>query len=218
VSFGRRLGRLGPLLGAALLAGVVVLAACGSPRYHYVKNKSDQTFVRVPHNWTLFDEDDLLRQSDDSPEAKAVFKQRSWSVAFDAAPRPSPANLLTPSKHPWGLVQVRTLLPEERDNFSLSNLRGLLLGFDPLANEARAEGAVEVLEAREVNQSGLNGSELLVNLRTQDGELVKWRQIALMDSKVRKAHILAISCDAACYNANEKVINQVIDSWKVKER
>jgi hypothetical protein len=197
----------------------VVLDGCGSPKYHYVKSTSDQTFVRVPRNWTLYDEDELLRVSDESPEAKAQFKQMSWSVAFDAAPTPSLDHVLSDAGHPTGLVQVRTLLPEQRDTFSLADLRTLLLPFDPLAEDAQQEGEVEVIDAREVHRpGGLHGSELLINLKTDDGERVKWRQVALVDSGLRKVHVLAVSCSTACYNQNEKVIDKVVTSWKVKER
>ncbi len=199
------------------VAFVVVLAACGSPDYHYVKNTSDQTFVRVPRDWTLFDEDQLLDVSDESPEAKAQFKQLSWSVAFDAAPKPSLDHVLSDAGHPTGLVQVRTLLPEQRDSFSLSDLRTLLLPFDPLSEES--QGDVEVIEAREVRQpGGLHGSELLINLETDEGERVKWRQVALVDSGFRKVHLLAVSCSTDCYARNEEVIDRVITSWRVKER
>jgi len=197
----------------------IVLAGCGSPKYHYVKSTSDQTFVRVPREWTLFDEDQLLRVSDESPEAKAQFKRLSWSVAFDAAPKPSLDHVLSDAGHPTGLVQVRTLLPEQRDSFSLADLRTLLLPFDPLADDAQQEGEVEMLDVREVRRpGGLHGSELLINLKTDDGQLVKWRQVALVDSGVRKVHVLAVSCSTDCYNQNEKVIDQVVTSWKVKER
>ena len=184
-----------------------------------MKSTSDRTFVRLPHHWTVYDEDELLNNSDQSPEAKAQFKQLSWSVAFDASPKPSLDNLLSVSDHPTGIVQVRTLLPEQRDSFSLADLRALLLRFDPLGEEPQREGDVEILESREVDRpGGLHGSELLLNLKTADGEFVKWRQVALVDAEVRKVHVLAVSCAADCYDANEKVIDQVVDSWKVKER
>ena len=205
------------LAGAVCLA--IVLAACGSPKYHYVKSTSDHTFVRVPRKWTLYDEDQLLRVSDESPEAKAQFKQLSWSVAFDAAPKPSLDHVLSDAGHPTGLVQVRTLLPEQRDSFSLSDLRTLLLPFDPLAEEAQQQGEVEVIDIHEVHRpGGLHGSELLINLKADSGELVKWRQVALVDSGVRKVHVLAVSCSTDCYKRNEKVIDQVVTSWIVKER
>ena len=202
---------------ALVAAGAVVLAACGSPRYHYVKSTSDNTFMRVPRDWTIYDEDQLLQSSEESPESKEQFKQLSWSVAFDASPKPSLDHILTVSDHPTGLAQVRRLLPGQRDTFSLSDLRSVLLRFDPLSNEAQLEGEVEVLESRDVQRGGLNGSELLLNLKTEDGALVKWRQIALIDSAVSKVHVLAVSCDAECYEANESVIDSIIDSWKVTE-
>ena len=202
---------------ALVAAGAVALAACGSPRYHYVKSTSDNTFMRVPRDWTIYDEDQLLQSSEESPESKEQFKQLSWSVAFDASPKPSLDHILTVSDHPTGLAQVRRLLPGQRDTFSLSDLRSVLLRFDPLSNEAQLEGEVEVLESRDVQRGGLNGSELLLNLKTEDGALVKWRQIALIDSAVSKVHVLAVSCDAECYEANESVIDSIIDSWKVTE-
>jgi hypothetical protein len=196
----------------------VLLAACGGARYHYVKSSSNQTYMRVPSKWTLYDEDELLDNSEQSDEAKQQFKRLSWSVAFDASPRPSLDHLLSGSDHPTGLVQVRTLLPSERDSFSLADLRSLLLPVDPLSDEAQLSGDVEVLETNDVTRDGMHGSEMLLNLKTPEGDLVKWRQIAVVDSAVKKVHVLAVSCDAECYTANEDVITKIVDSWKVKER
>lgn len=203
---------------AVLVAAVVVAAACGAPKYHYVKSSADRTYVRVPHDWTLFDEEQLVSRLDESPEAKEQYKRLTWSVAFDAAPRPSLDNVmsLSVSDYPVGIVQVRTLLPEQRDQFSLSALRSVLLDFDPLASDHQAD--VEVLESRDVERpGGLHGNELLINIKNPEGGVLKWRQIALVDSGVRKVHVLAIRCDAGCYARNQKVIDHVVSSWKVKE-
>ncbi|MGQ0521281.1 MAG: hypothetical protein ACT4PX_09045 [Actinomycetota bacterium] len=216
--FGRRPRRAARSVLAVAVAGLVLLAACGGPRYHYVKSSSNRTYMRVPSKWTLYDEDELLDNSEQSDEAKQQFKRLSWSVAFDASPRPSLDHLLSGSDHPTGLVQVRTLLPSERDSFSLADLRSLLLPVDPLSDEAQLSGDVEVLETNDVTRDGMHGSEMLLNLKTPEGDLVKWRQIAVVDPAVRKVHVLAVSCDAECYAANEDVITKVIDSWKVKER
>ncbi len=202
-----------------LLVGVLVAAvACGSPKYHYVKSSAERTYVRVPHDWTLFDEDQLASGLTESPEAKEQYKRLTWSVAFDAAPKPSLDHVLSLSlsDHPVGLVQVRTLLPEQRDQFSLASLRSLLLDFDPLGSDHQAD--VEVVASRDVERRGLHGNELVINIKNPGGEVLKWRQIALVDSGVRKVHVLAISCDAECYVRNQKVIDQVVSSWKVKER
>lgn len=199
------------LVGAA---GLLSAAACGGPKYHYVKSSAERTYVRVPHDWTLFHEDELVGGLDESDEAKRQYKRLTWSVAFDAAPRPSLDHILSVTDHPTGLVQVRTLLPEERDRFSLSTLRSVLLEFDPLEQQSD----VEVVASRDVERpGGLHGNELLLNVRTPVGKLLKWRQIALVDAAVRKVHVLAISCDADCYADNESVIEDVMSSWKVKE-
>ena len=84
---------------------------------------------------------------------------------------------------------------------------------------AQDAGQVEVLDAKEVRRDGgLHGSELLLNLKGTDGPPLKWRQVALTDATVSKVHVLVITCDDACYSANEGVIDNIIDSWKVKER
>lgn len=197
----------------------VVLAACGAPDFQYVKSSSDRTFVRVPQDWELFDEEDLLRSSTESPEQRDQFKNLSWSVGFDARPAPAADTILAPSGFPTGLVQVRTLLPSQRDSFSLADLRSLLLPYDPLGDEARDAGQVEVLSASNVRRSGgFHGSELLLNLTTPEGEVVKWRQVALLDANVEKVHLLVISCDVRCYDENESVIDGIVKSWKVEDR
>jgi hypothetical protein len=209
------------LLGtvAFLLACGTALAGCGAPKYQYVKSTSDGTYVRVPSGWKLYDEDALIASSSDTAAQKASFKKASWSVAFDSSPKPSLDHILTQAHHPSGLVQVRTLSAAERDTFSLSDLRSLLLPFDPLSDEAKTTAGVEVLKLKDVKRgTGLHGSELLFNIKAPDGTTLKWRQIALTDASVSKVHVLAISCDDECYAANEGVIDKIVASWKVTER
>lgn len=197
----------------------MALGACGAPKYQYLKSSSDRTFVRVPRAWELFDEDELLSASTRSPEQREEFKQLSWSVAFDARPDPAPDTILAPSSFPTGLVQVWRLSPAERDTFSLADLRSLLLPYDPLGTEAKNAGQVEVLTARNVERpGGFHGSELLLNLTTPEGEVVKWRQVALLDSRVEKVHLLVVSCDLGCYEEQESVIDGIVESWKVEDR
>ena len=205
------------VVGVAVCA--VILASCGSPKYTYLKSSADNTFIRVPSTWTVYDEHQLLRVSDKSEESLAAFKARSWSVGFDASTKPTVDHVLGTSTHPSGLVQVRSLLPEERDGFSLASLRTLFLPFDPLAGEPQKDGRVEVLAANEVRRdAGLHGSDLLLNLKSADGSLMKWRQVALTDSLVSKVHVLVISCSAECYAANVGEIDNIVESWKVTER
>lgn len=216
--FGLRALNAPSSIAAASMVAVLAVAACGGPDYRYVKNSSSGTFLKVPNSWKIFDEDQVLQTSEGSAEAKASFKQLSWSVGFDASPKPSVKNVLGMSTHPNGLVRVRTLTPAERDTFSQSSLRALLLEFDPLSEVAAESGGVEVVGSREVDQGDLHGTEFLLNLKTNEGGVLKWRQIGLVDSKLRRAHVLAITCTVDCYERNEGVIEKVMSSWTVKER
>ncbi|HUP71189.1 MAG TPA: hypothetical protein VM142_15455 [Acidimicrobiales bacterium] len=218
MTIGPRALRVVSSIAASAMAAALALAACGSSDYRYVKNSSQGTFFRVPNDWKIFDENQVLQNSDDSEEAKASFKEASWSVGFDASPKPSVKNVLSAGNHPTGLVQVRSLTPTERDTFSQSSLRALLLPFDPLSAEAAQTGDVEILGTREVDRDGLHGSEFLLNLRTKEGGMIKWRQIALVDRRVSRAHVLAITCNLDCYQEHEGVIEKVMSSWTVKER
>lgn len=215
--FGLGASRAASSTAVTAVALTLVLAACGAPEYRYVKSSSQRTFFRVPHQWKVFDEDQILENSDDSEEAKSSFKESSWSVGFDASPKPSVKNVLTASRHPTGIAQVRTLTPAERDTFSQSSLRSLLLPFDPLSEEAAQTGDVEVVGTREVDREGMHGSEFLLNLKTKEGGLIKWRQIAVVDRRVTRAHVLAITCDLDCYEKHEGAIEKVVSSWTVKD-
>lgn len=212
---GRHLRRDAHII-AVVAASVLALVACGSPKYHYVKSTSDHTFMRLPAAWKLYNEDQIFASGTRSPEATDQVKKLTWSVAFDSSPSPSLTHILTQADHPSGLVQVRTLLPEERDTFSLSQLRSLLLPFDPLSDEAKTNADVEVLKLTDVKRAGgLHGSEILFNMKTTEGVVLKWRQIALTDASVSKVHVLAISCGTACYAANEGTIDNIMASWRV---
>ncbi|HET7487081.1 MAG TPA: hypothetical protein VFJ85_04075 [Acidimicrobiales bacterium] len=207
-----------PVLG--LLVASLVLAACGSPNYHYLSSRSDSNWVRVPADWKLYDEDVLLTLSDDSTEQKAETKRLTWSWAFDADPKPSLKHVLgvVALNHPWGIVQARTLKPDQRDTMSLAGLRSIFLGFDPLSDEALKSGEVEVVQGHQIIGPGkLHGMELLLNLKTDAG-WVKWRQVALADGILDKVHVLAISCSDKCYFENKAQIDKIVASWKVKER
>lgn len=216
--FGPRAPKAPPSIALSAMVAVLALTSCGGSEYRYVKNSSIGTFFKVPNDWKIFDEDQVLQTSEGSEEAKASFKELSWSVGFDASPKPSVKNVLGLSTHPNGLVRVRTLTPGERDTFSQSSLRALLLEFDPLSEEAADAGGVEVVGSREVDQGDFHGTEFLLNLKTIEGGVLKWRQIGLVDSKLKRAHVLAITCTADCYEKNEGVIEKVISSWTVKER
>ena len=206
------------LVAAATSAALAatLLAACSSG-YRYVKNSSARTYFKVPSAWKLYNEDTIFRaQSKDvSPEQAAASKSSQWIVAFDGAARPSLAHVLNErSSAPMGFARVRTLSADERDTFSLASLRNEVNSLDDLS----ATGDVEPLSSKEIAQSGgLHGTRLIDNVR-QNGVWVTFDQTALVDSGTRTLYLLVVGCEARCYLAHRKVIDQVVDSWTVKAR
>ena len=199
---------------AALTAAL--LAACSSG-YRYVKNSSARTYFKVPSAWKLYDQDAISRalSKDQSPEQAAASKSSQWIVAFDGAPRPLLDHVLSErSRFPMGLALVRALTADERDTFSLASLRNQVNALDDMS----ATGDVEPLLSKEITRrDGLHGTRLIDNVR-QNGVWVTFDQTGLVDSGTRTLYLLVVGCEAHCYLANRKVIDQVVDSWTVRAR
>lgn len=195
----------------------VMTAACGGPRYSYVRNASYHTFLKVPKGWKTYDQDTILRADSLTEQQVAAARSKAWTVGFDSAPHPSVNHVASPAgaDHPVGVVRARTLSAQERDGFSLASLRTEVLQNDPLATD---DPSVMVVKAANVDRpGGLHGSDIIVRLTLPDGGDSMMRQVAFIDAQTHRVHILAVFCSASCFSANEKVISRVIDSWTVKE-
>ena len=116
----------------AAVAGIA-LAACGGSGYRYVANSDEGAYFKVPDEWTLFDEGDIILPRDGfSPVQAAELQSRVWLRGFDAAGEPSPQNVFTDtSSTPRGYAQVLTLTREERDAIDAVTLRSNGFPTDP---------------------------------------------------------------------------------------
>src|SRR5207247_9574546 len=100
------------------------------------------------------------------------------------------------------------------DTCSLESRRNERTSIDDMS----ATGDVEPLLSKEITRpGGLHGTRLVDNVR-QNGVWVTFDQTALVDSGTRTLYLLVVGCEARCYLANRKVIDQVVDSWTVKAR
>jgi hypothetical protein len=212
---GRALG-IGALLCAALLG------ACGESEYRYISNSAENTHLRVPSDWRIFEEDEFFAQVEDlSPQQLQVQKARQWIVAFDSAPKPSLEHISIPGQHPAGMVRVRGLGEQDHDIVSLKVLRSFLFsGTDPLELAASGDPNVEVLSNEDVTRpGGLRGIHLVVNLRGATGqEFVTTNYVALTDTATSRLYLLFIGCRATCYEQHKSQIESIVESWTVRER
>jgi hypothetical protein len=204
------------MVGVSVLAGALLLAACGSSGFHYVKSSEDRTFFKVPEEWKLYDNDTLLdaASSDLSDEELEQVRQTQWAAVFDGHPTPALAHIANKApKHPVGRALVQDLTPESADGVSLMSLRNLFYDVDAKLEKQTAE----VISYEPVERDGgFHGSHLVVRLATQRGDVVV-NQIALLDQGTTKVYALAVACSVKCYDDNKSKIEQILDSWTVEE-
>ena len=208
---------------AAVLGAVMLLVvACGESKYRYIASSEAKTYLRVPNDWRVFDEDEVLGSDPDlSPQQARAQRARQWVVAFDSAPKPALDHIDVPGEHPAGLARVLVLDDEAKDNVSLKLLRAQVFnGTDPVEAELTGDPNVEVLSNEDVTRpGGLRGTHLVVNLRGATGqEYVTTNYLALVDNETRMLYLLFIGCRASCYEAHEGEIERIVDSWTVRDR
>lgn len=193
----------------------LLLTACQPSRFTYVHNSQEGAYVKFPSEWHLFDAEDFLEHQfgDLAPGARESVRQQFWAIAFDADPEPTLAHLNGPNQFPFGLVQVIQLGEEERDAFSLASLRNQVMDFD----EALAAGAIDPLLVKDVTTpEGLRGMRLRFNVLRLDGEFT-FDQTAFVDADTRTVYVLFVGCAVDCFKAHSAEIDQITESWTVKE-
>jgi hypothetical protein len=216
-------GRLVSLTG--LIAGLaVLLSACASSEFAYVSSSDRNAYFKVPSDWKFFDKRDILVASGQSLST-GTDKQIPWLIAFDADPKPSLNHVLKLAeapKHPVVMARVQSLPFQVRDQLSLHSLRNVVYPLDQLLNA----NAAEILSIKDiVLEGGLHGNRIdydvvlqgLSNVATLSG-VIRVTQIAVVDPATTKLYMFTIRCESHCYRDNKTLLDQIADSWTVKER
>jgi len=220
----------------SVLASVnaLLLAGCTSG-YTYVTNSKTKTYFKIPDQWRLFNENEIFSREIQglSPQTEAAARQALWMVAFDSDPHPSLDHLFQVSTrcdlvkatskstlpvgcYPEGFAQVLPLSESARDSLSLASLRNAFFHVDDLI--AQDPQSVEILDQRDiVLSSGFHGSRYVMNVK-RDDVFLTINQTALVDPATRMLYLFAIGCEAHCYLDHQKTIDQIVQSWTVKER
>jgi hypothetical protein len=206
-----------PLLAVAL--ALVAVGACGTSGYQYVENDDLGIYARLPDDWAVYDESDLF--PDDSDRQRELRGQQAWFRSFDAAEDPSAEASQSPGDDtPTGVVTVRALSRQEREQLNLSVLRGRgnpML--DPLAAEAAGSGGeVAVLSDEPVEfEGGFTGIHTVFVVETDDEPIV-FDQVAVRNADTTAIAVFLVSCSEDCYFETHKdEIADVVDSWTIQE-
>jgi hypothetical protein len=211
--------RVSPSLLAVAIA-LVVADACGTSGYQYVSNEDLGIYAKLPDDWTVYDEADLF--PDDTERERDRRAQQAWFRSFDGSDDPSAEASQSPGDDtPTGVVTVRALSRQEREQLNLSVLRGRgnpML--DPVAAESAggSGGEVAVLSDDPVEyEGGFTGIHTVFLVETPD-EPVVFDQVAVRNADTSAIAVFLVSCSESCYfDTHKDEIADVVDSWTIQE-
>jgi hypothetical protein len=238
----RTLIRPGTGLALAVVA-CVALAGCGESKFHYVTSKSPtlsykipvgkrvlrreveaaDSYYKVPRGWAVFSKEEVLSATPGveklSPSGIRDLVLGQHITGFDASARPNPSNLFpAAATAPSGRVMVIALDDDQRDAVSLAALRNFPFTVDGEQPEG-SKTTVEIIDRNDevVLPGGFHGSQVVFDLRDDEGNAYTLNQTTLTDSASRLLYAFVIGCEATCYVENVKTINEVVESWTIEE-
>ena len=209
--------RMGSRALLATALGLAALAGCGDSGYDYVANKSEKVYFKLPEDWTVFGNRDLVEE----PELS-----RAWITGFVGESEATVEGVFSlTSEVPRGYVEILELIGDEREELSLTTLRAANLPndldgnpIDPLAfAQENPEGPITILGYDEVVlDHGAHGVHLRVAI-VEPGFDAIIDQTVLVDPATTKRYVLSIGCAVECFESNEKQIEEVIESWTLEK-
>lgn len=201
--------------GVALLVAVVMagMAACSGSGYRYVTSKKTGVYLKVPTGWRVFDKNAIVNGL--KSNGTVVDDQTLFIAAFDGDRKPSVLHAADPaSSSPTGLVRVKQLTGEERDVVSFQALRNLIFSVD----DGVQQDKVKVLGQADLTPgSGMRGQRYVYQVAQDNGASFVVDQTVLVDNATSRLFVLAVTCEATCYQNNRKDIDKVVTSWTVKK-
>jgi hypothetical protein len=200
------------------LAGALVLASCGENKYTYIDNGEENTYIRVPSAWKVFDVNgDGVR-----PAALPDSVETIWHVAFDASAKPSvkhttAIDALPPTSvdKPVGQLQIYNVQGSFNQELSLTTARSTVLGIDPLGVPDDVKDLVEIVSYTPIARDGLQGSRVVYNLHNEGDPWQTVDATTLFDQSRNRFYVLRIGCTSSCFKDNQDAISQIATSWKV---
>jgi hypothetical protein len=225
---GRRYLRLAAAV-LAMLGALSLTVACGDPEYTFVQNSDEKTYFKVPYAWTKIDQrpiDSMIGGTTEGSFADLLHKQRTWSVAYDAAEDPSSLHMTSAmvNTDPVFYFAIQKLKTAEQDAISLDVMRDYFL---PVTETRRSMaeqsgsglGGFELL-GDEVKQPapGLHGVRVIYNYQLPSGIHHTFDQSVYVNSDSSTLYFLLFRCSFDCYVARKAEIDEVVASFTVRSK
>jgi hypothetical protein len=206
----------------SLVAAGIALAGCGSlSGYQFLSHRQSSgsdLYFKLPSGWTVFSQQQIIDAANGQLNKSQVqqIAGSGWLTTFVGSNRASVAeSTLINGSHPSGIVEARPLSAQDQDSMSFSTLRTELLPSDPL-NPPNPDPYQVLSYSTFTRTGGLRGNKMVVDIKDQSGAVSTFNQVAMVDSQTQWLYLIAVSCKASCYAANQGLINQVVQSWNVK--
>jgi hypothetical protein len=207
-----------------LLVAALALPACAGSGFDYVGSPDRKASFKVPLEWKEFTKRDLLAATGQDV-SEATGDALPWLIGFDSAAAPTADHVLSlgaPVGDPVVLAQTLALDFATRDQVSLGTIRNQVYPIDELLNN----NAAEILDYEELNlEGGLRGIRMEYDVHPEGittvgpgNEAIRVLQIGILDARTENLYLFAIRCEASCYEEHAKLIQQIADSWTVKEQ
>jgi hypothetical protein len=200
----------GLLLTAAVVAG---LTGCASPEYRFVGSSQRDVVIKMPRSWVPLDTAAALKASGIDPAAAAA---TTWTVFYDAAPKPVISHVSSPSTDaPFMFAQTIPISPEQRASVTDDQLRELMLPATPEMRDAAIKAKeFAILTDEKVSKRKQHGMHVRYSYKI--GPTIEYYdRIALTDTKRTAVHILFVHCTRECFQAHPE-IDDVVTSMTLK--
>ena len=212
---------------AAGLAGLsVLLGACGGGSgFAYVSSSDRKAYFKVPADWKFYDKREILVASGQSLSSGAN-EALPWLIGYDSHPDPAIEHVLDVSRapdYPVVLARVQRLNLQTREGLSLSTLRNVYYPVDRLVQA----NAAEILNYHDglVLPGGYRGITIEYDVIlggisnvSLGNDVIRVHQAAVVDPATEWLYLFTIRCESHCYRDNKTLIDQIAESWTVKER
>jgi hypothetical protein len=210
---------------AAAVTVSLLAGACSRSGYEYVSSSNRNAYFKIPANWHFYDKRDLLVASGQSLSG-ATTQQPPWLIGYDSSPDPSIQHVIDiadATSYPVVMAQVEQLPNQVRDQFSIASLRNWVYPVDRLI-QANA-GELVSYNDNLVVPGGLHGLRMTFDVSlggnssvVAGNKVIRATQTAYVDPKTNLLYLFIIRCESHCYRDNKALIDQIANSWTVKER
>jgi hypothetical protein len=185
-----------------IVAAAALVGGCSGSGFEYVKSAElgggPASLLKVPDDWTVYTDERSFR----------------WIRAFDSSDEPSTRHLRAgPWDAPVAISSV-TITPEEAP-VPVPLVRNAIY---PIDDPTRAHGVI-VYRDREVDL-GARRTRLDLVFRVLSDEAFGAPYVvahsSVIDAQRGMIYDLMFSCNVECFETNEAIIDEVMDSWVVE--